>query len=326
MFKERIPKPIRRWAQKCLFPLPSHLARRHRRIGQEGLLALEQSIRKNYHTGWRSQGRFSPAAYAQDLETHVCGRLEYYRRMIVPWLDQACSLHGKRILEIGCGTGSATVVLAEQGTKVTGIDVDEGALIVAKDRCRLYGVTAELQYLNAREIGGVFSSGEFDWIIFFACLEHMTVEERLHSLQSAWGLLPGGGLLAVVDTPNRLWYDDQHTARLPFFHWLPDPLAFQYARFSPRENFRELYQEDTPASLNHFLRRGRGVSFHEFDLALKPAGEPKVISSLSSFQGMRYALRQSRVARRYKSLLMQICPQRHEGFFNESLHLIMQKD
>lgn len=87
---------------------------------------------------------------------------------------------------------------------------------------------------------------------------------------AAPGMLARGGSWVVIETPNRLWYFDGHTALLPFYHWLPDRLAFEYARFSPREYFREVYSEFTPDKALHFLRRGRGVSFHEFDLFIAP--------------------------------------------------------
>ena len=165
-------------------------------------------------------------------------------------------------MEIGCGTGSSTVALVEQGAMVTGVDIDGGALIVAKERSNAYGLEAEFRLLNSVEIADTFGANAFDFVIFFACLEHMTIAERLISLRDAWGMLPSEGLLVIVDTPNRLWYFDNHTSRLPFFHWLPDELAFQYSRFSSRENFRELYREYNENSKEHFLRRGRGMSFH----------------------------------------------------------------
>jgi S-adenosylmethionine-dependent methyltransferase len=154
----------------------------------------------------------------------------------------------------------------------------------------------------------------------------MTINERLKSLKNAWEMLNTGGLLTIVETPNRLWYLDIHTSRLPFFHWLPDELAFKYSCFSPKENFRELYKEYNTTSKNHFLRRGRGFSFHEIDIAIKPAQDLKVISSLSTFEGIRYELYQSRLDKAYKSILRKIYSNIHSGFFDKTLYLIIEKD
>jgi S-adenosylmethionine-dependent methyltransferase len=246
--------------------------------------------------------------------------------MIVPWLDKAKRLKDSRVLEIGCGTGSSTVALSEQGAQVVGIDIDCDALLVARDRCKAYGVEAEFGAINAAAMSKVFGKRPFDFIIFFAALEHMTVPERLAALRDAWTMLPIGGLLVIVETPNRLWYYDGHTSMLPFFHWLPDELAFRYSQYSRRENFRELYRDLDPAAMEHFLRQGRGASFHEFDLAIKPASGLNVVSSLSTFHGWRYKPQRSLFERRYKSVLRHIYPNLHEGFCEDTLFLIIKRD
>jgi 2-polyprenyl-3-methyl-5-hydroxy-6-metoxy-1,4-benzoquinol methylase len=312
--------------KKLLFPIPRCLSRNHTTIDADGVQALRKSIQTNYHAGWRSESSYSKEAYEHDLNAHLEGRLESDRRMVVPWLDHARRLRDSRILEIGCGTGSSTVALAEQGAKVVGIDIDQDALTVARDRCRIYGVEAEFHAMNSTTMRDVFGGNTFDFIIFFASLEHMTIAERLAGLGDAWQMLPHAGLLVVVETPNRLWYYDGHTSMLPFFHWLPNELAFRYSRLSPRENFRELYRSYDAPSKEHFLRQGRGASFHEFDLAVKPAKDLRVVSSLSTFHGMRHEPQRSLLDRRYKSILRRIYPEIHEGFCDDSLFLIIEKD
>ncbi len=257
-----------------------YLAKNFRRIDRKGLEAIEDSLRRNFYKVRHKSNRYSRRRF-EDLQAHLYKRLEFNRHVIVPWLNHVRRLRGCRILEVGCGTGSSTIALAEQGSQVTGIDISSGALAVAKDRAKAYGVAVAFRRMKASNIARVFKRGEFDWIIFFACLEHMDIRERLSSLRAAWEMLPGSGLLAVVGTPNRLWYCDTHTALLPFFHWLPDELALQYARFSPREDFCGAYRRSDAASKRKFLKRGRGISFHEFDLALgRPVKSLKVMSSL----------------------------------------------
>ena len=317
---------LRRLAAAVLLPTPRHLRANQIAIDGDGVRALAASLRENYHVGWRDETRMPREAYENDVREHLVRRLESDRRSIVPWLDAAGPLRGARVLEIGCGTGSSTLAIAEQGAKVTGIDIDEGALAVARDRFRVYGLDADLRALNAGALKETFGTGAFEVIVFFACLEHMTVPERLASLREGWEMLPAGGLLVVVETPNRLWYFDDHTSLLPFFHWLPDDLAFQYSRYSPREEFRDLYREHDAESHLHFLRRGRGVSFHELDMAIGPARDLDVVSSLSTFQGLRYAARRSRLDRSYKRLLRRVAPALHEGFCDRTLYLIIRKN
>jgi 2-polyprenyl-3-methyl-5-hydroxy-6-metoxy-1,4-benzoquinol methylase len=49
-------------------------------------------------------------------------RLQMGRYELIPWLEHTMPLRGKRILEIGCGTGAATVALAEQGANVAALE------------------------------------------------------------------------------------------------------------------------------------------------------------------------------------------------------------
>ncbi|HEX5245050.1 MAG TPA: methyltransferase domain-containing protein, partial [Tepidisphaeraceae bacterium] len=85
---------------------------------------------------FRQEATYTPPD-DDDLQNHLFRRLEDNRRQVIPWLDAARPLQGAAVLEIGCGTGSATVTLAEQGAQVTAIDIDPRAIAVAERRCQL---------------------------------------------------------------------------------------------------------------------------------------------------------------------------------------------
>ena len=290
---------------------------------------IELSLRNNYFAGCQ-EGYLSTECGRNDLQNHLDIRIEMDRTIIIPWLDESRPLRDSTVLEIGCGTGSSTVALAEQGAKVTAIDVDEHSLIVASDRCQAHGVDVSFVHANATGVNRLFSDRHFNFIIFYASLEHMTIEERLSAMRGTWAMLSEGDLWCVVETPNRLWYYDDHTSLLPFTMWLPDELAFEYSRFSPRKNYRELYRDYTDESKLHFLRRGRGVSFHEFELAMKPITALRIKSRLkrpTRKEGILSRLRRSLSNEsRYIALLRRIAPEIHEGFFQSSLDLIIEKD
>jgi S-adenosylmethionine-dependent methyltransferase len=201
-----------------------------------------------------------------DLQAHLILRLERDRKFVIPWIDAHHKLSGTELLEIGSGTGASTLAYAEQGALVTGIDIIENSLKVAEIRCNAYGYSPQLVVGNAMHIDSLFPDKKFGIAVFHASLEHMTFQERITSLQRVWEKIENGGILVIVETPNRLWHTDSHTSLLPFFHWLPDDLAFEYAKFSSRKGFCDIYT-DSKEQMLHFLRRGRGVSFHEFEIA-----------------------------------------------------------
>ncbi|MBD3336729.1 MAG: methyltransferase domain-containing protein [Candidatus Eisenbacteria bacterium] len=322
------PRALKERLKKLATPAPpAQLRRRFRRLDADAAATIESALRQHYFA--RSDSYLESEEGRNDLQDHVHRRLDLFRATVIPWFHSARALDGVEILEIGCGTGSSTVALAEQGSRVVAVDILPGSLAVARERCRLYGLPAEFHEANAIDVSKRLRGRRFDMIIFFAALEHMTHTERLTAMQRTWAMLPPGGLWCVVETPNRLWFHDSHTSHLPFFHWLPDQLAFAYSRFSPRASLADRFDRPSDSAMLDFLRLGRGVSFHEFELAMDRLDRLQVVSSLQIYLRRRSLLR--RVLwkltqdSRYESFLAQLQPGAHPGFFHANLDLILRK-
>ncbi|MGB3752419.1 MAG: class I SAM-dependent methyltransferase [Parerythrobacter sp.] len=260
------------------------------------------------------------------------GRLQRFRTEVVPWMDRTRSLRAARILEIGCGEGASTVTLAEQGANVLGLDVDQTALAIAARRCAAHGVDARFEVGNAEGLASHAAAHAAEWIVFWAVLEHMTDDERLASLSAAWEALPDNGLMTVIETPNRLWHFDSHTAQLPFYHWLPEQLAYNYASRSPRKDFRNGYTEKKPSDtqLAEFRRRGRGVSYHEFEVAIgRPVTRMEVASCMQlerrGFNPARSAGWTMSASGRYERALRRVAPDIPRAWFQPFLYLTLRK-
>jgi len=293
-------------------------------IDDSKLNIIRDTLTQNYYSS-HTEEYLQSAIGKKDVDNQLNQRLKAFRSTIIPWLNNTKPLLGANILEIGCGTGSSTVALAEQGANVVAIDIDKNSLEVAKKRCAVYGLEVNFIQANATDIDKLDTSiCHYDFIIFFAALEHMLHDERIISLEKAWNMLDNNSYLTVIEAPNRLWFFDSHTSVLPFNMWLPDELAFQYAKFSHRRNYHEIYDEYSAEKKLHFLRRGRGVSFHEFEVAFNGIDNWKVLNSLNQYL-MNEPL--SMVAKQYKFLLKEISPKHlHDGFFDPHLDLIIQKN
>jgi 2-polyprenyl-3-methyl-5-hydroxy-6-metoxy-1,4-benzoquinol methylase len=187
---------IRRWLSRPPAVAPSLVAR-FRDIDGSALDSIEEALREHYFS--KQSGEYLDTEHGRrDLEDHRSRRLETARRTVVPWLDHVRPLQGARILEIGTGTGSDLVALAEQGADVVGVDLDSGSLRVAEHRAKTYGVRARLVQANATTVAQLFAADDFDFIIFFASLEHMVHAERLLAMASTWQMLRPGALWCVV--------------------------------------------------------------------------------------------------------------------------------
>lgn len=86
-------------------------------------------------------------------------------RTLIDWLAPAPQ---ERILDVGCGDGYNTAVIAKRGAIVTGIDVNESRLTIARKRHR--GLPVNFRGMNAEAMS--FADASFDKAISFCVIEH----------------------------------------------------------------------------------------------------------------------------------------------------------
>ncbi|VVB95970.1 tRNA (uracil(54)-C(5))-methyltransferase [uncultured archaeon] len=60
-------------------------------------------------------------------------------------LELSSPISGKRVLDVGCGSGKFVVECAKNGAKVVGIDISKEMIKIAKDFCKKNNVEAELR-------------------------------------------------------------------------------------------------------------------------------------------------------------------------------------
>jgi SAM-dependent methyltransferase len=134
------------------------------------------------------------------------------------------------VLDTGAGTGQVTVLLAELGHRVTGIDLAEGMLALARARC------AGLPNPPALRIGDAvappFPPASFDAITNRYLL--WTLREPRTALANWRELLRPGGRLAMVDST-----------------WFASGLqrAGDTSDAADRDEFTRLYDEEVAAAL-----------------------------------------------------------------------------
>jgi 2-polyprenyl-6-hydroxyphenyl methylase/3-demethylubiquinone-9 3-methyltransferase len=77
----------------------------------------------------------------------------------VDWIERACGgLAGKRIVDIGCGGGILTEAMAVRGAQVTGIDLSEKALSVARLHQLESGVAAEYRLIAPEALAAIVTA------------------------------------------------------------------------------------------------------------------------------------------------------------------------
>lgn len=116
--------------------------------------------------------------------------------------------HGQRlkILDLGCGIGFWTVEFGMRGlNNIVGADLTSSALDITRERCRLYGIEAELLQENAEEL--TFSDHTFDHVNCQGVIHH--TPDTIKAVSEIYRVLkPGGTACISVYYRNvllRLW-------------------------------------------------------------------------------------------------------------------------
>ncbi len=120
-------------------------------------------------------------------------RLAYVR-------DRA-GLHGKRILDVGCGGGLLAEAMAAEGAKVTGIDMVGPALAAAQRHALKSGLSVDYRQTTAEE-WAQDHEGAYDAVTCMELVEHIPDPAGL--IEALAELVrPGGDIFFA--TVNRTW-------------------------------------------------------------------------------------------------------------------------
>lgn len=92
------------------------------------------------------------------------------------YIDERAGLRGKRGLDVGCGGGLLAEAMAAQGAEVTGIDLADEPLSVARLHRHESGLQVEYRKASAEALA-TESPGRFDIVTCMEMLEHVPEPE-----------------------------------------------------------------------------------------------------------------------------------------------------
>jgi SAM-dependent methyltransferase len=142
-------------------------------------------------------------------------------RVVCHDLIEPGELRGRRVLDVGCGTGWFSREIEQAGGRVVALDIGVHLLAKVGEKCGAARVAGDA-------CGLAFADGSFDVVVSSECIEH-TVDPRRALAEMCRVLKPGG--LLVVTVPNEFWRWAEVVARLfklrPYeglenWLWLPD--------------------------------------------------------------------------------------------------------
>jgi len=106
---------------------------------------------------------------------------------------------GKKVLDVGVGTGFLSIMLSEMGHDVTGVDLSEEMIRQAKRKIEDRGLKVTLKVADAEDLP--FGDGSFDAVVNRAVL--WTLPDPQRALKE-WKriLMPGGSLCFFLHGPH----------------------------------------------------------------------------------------------------------------------------
>lgn len=192
------------------------------------------------HRWWDSNSEFKPL---HDINPLRLG-----------WIDRTVKLSGKRVLDVGCGGGLLTEGMAALGADVTGIDLSEKPLGVARLHQLESGYRVDYRQISAEDLAAE-QPGSFDTVTCLEMLEH--VPDPASTVAACAALVkPGGSVFFSTISRNPKAYLLAVIGAEYLLNMLPKG-THDYARFLK------------PAELSRFCREAGlrveeivGMSYH----------------------------------------------------------------
>lgn len=133
-----------------------------------------------WHTGERPCAAFQDEIFINQLKVYK-------------FASQFCS--GKRVLDVGCGTGYGTAYLANSAQSATGVDISSQAIRYARKQYK--NSNLRFEQMNAESL--TFADGSFDFVVSTENFEHLSDQKA--NLRHMARVLTGRGMLLLA-TPN----------------------------------------------------------------------------------------------------------------------------
>ena len=180
-------------------------------------------------------------ARAATYDRDITADYGVYDDLVLPWVfDHISASPGTRALDLGCGTGSLTVLLARHGLTVEALDHSPDMLAVARDKAAAEGLSGSVTFSEGDIRSIPLPDASFDIVTCQRVLHHVPEADVVIS-EVARVLKPGGvfylsdqvldeaplvaRLKSLWRTVSRKQPDDRDAfLREHEVHWRPDEL------------------------------------------------------------------------------------------------------
>ena len=140
--------------------------------------------------------RYRPLTHWYDFIIKATIRESTFKSRLV---EQVSAQAGQNILDLGCGTGTLTLLLKTRYSeaKVAGIDADPQILEIARAKSAAAG--AAIAFHQGMSFALPFADQSFDRVVSSLMFHHLTRENKQKTLAEIHRVLRPGGQLHIAD-------------------------------------------------------------------------------------------------------------------------------
>lgn len=140
--------------------------------------------------------RYRPLTHWYDFIVKATVRETVFKSRLV---EQAAVAPGHHVLDLGCGTGTLTLLMKSRypQAEVTGIDADPQILAMA--RAKAAAADMAVQFQQAMSFQLPFPDASFDCVVSSLMFHHLTPANKRKTLLEVHRVLRPGGQLHIAD-------------------------------------------------------------------------------------------------------------------------------
>jgi ubiquinone/menaquinone biosynthesis C-methylase UbiE len=129
-----------------------------------------------------------------DSFTRLIAREETFKRRLT---ERLALRPGMRVLDVGCGTGTLAIQMAQTGATVSAIDADDAILARARHKAQAAKLAISFRRALATELP--FDDGSFDRVTSTLMAHHLPTAEKQQMFAEIRRVLTPSGELHLVD-------------------------------------------------------------------------------------------------------------------------------
>lgn len=161
-------------------------------------------------------------------------KLPIARKVAQDFLNRVGPLKDKKVIDMGSGNGFYSIAFAEQGAKVTAVEVEQELHDISKENFKAHNIAVEALMYDGVKLP--LEDDSIDYAISFSVLEHVD-DAKVFLTEILRVIKPGGKFFLAF--PNKYWPRESHTG-LWFVTWLPAffrPFMIRLFKKAPLEQF-----------------------------------------------------------------------------------------